>query len=35
MTATAENWPEEPERDVQRWRVKDGTLLKERGTGPS
>ena len=29
MTATAENWPEEPERELQRWRVKDGTLLKE------
>jgi DNA replication and repair protein RecF len=29
MTATAENWPEEPERELQRWRIKDGTLLKE------
>jgi DNA replication and repair protein RecF len=29
MTATEENWPEEPERELQRWRVKDGTLLKE------
>ncbi|MGO8930921.1 MAG: DNA replication/repair protein RecF [Limisphaerales bacterium] len=35
MTATAEHWPEVPARDVQRWRVEDGTLLKERGTGPS
>ena len=29
MTATEENWPEEPGRDLQHWRVKDGTLLKE------
>ena len=29
MTATAENWPEDPERELQRWRVNDGTLLKE------
>jgi DNA replication and repair protein RecF len=29
MTATEENWPEELEREGQRWRVKDGTLLKE------
>jgi DNA replication and repair protein RecF len=31
MTATEENWPEEPGRELQHWRVKDGTLLKERG----
>jgi DNA replication and repair protein RecF len=29
MTATEENWPEEPGREAQRWRVKEGTLLKE------
>ncbi len=29
MTATEENWPEEPERELQRWRVKDRTLVKE------
>jgi DNA replication and repair protein RecF len=29
MTATAENWPDEPGRELQHWRVKDGTLLKE------
>ena len=29
MTATEENWPEEPGRELQHWRVKDGTLLKE------
>ncbi|MGD0261357.1 MAG: DNA replication/repair protein RecF [Verrucomicrobiota bacterium] len=29
MTATEENWPEEPGREGQRWRVKEGTLLKE------
>jgi DNA replication and repair protein RecF len=29
MTATAESWPEDPERDLQRWRVKDGALLRE------
>lgn len=31
MTVTEENWPEEPGRELQHWRVKDGTLLKERG----
>ena len=29
MTATAESWPEEPGRELLRWRVKEGTLLKE------
>jgi DNA replication and repair protein RecF len=29
MTATEENWPEEMGREGERWRVKDGTLLKE------
>lgn len=29
MTATAENWPEAPGRELQHWRVKDGTLVKE------
>ncbi len=29
MTATAENWPQAPGRALQRWRVKEGTLLKE------
>ncbi len=29
MTATGENWPQEPGRELQRWRVKEGTLLKE------
>ena len=29
MTATEENWPEEPGREFQRWRVKEGTILKE------
>jgi DNA replication and repair protein RecF len=28
MTATAENWPQELGRDVQRWIVKEGTLQK-------
>ena len=28
MTATEENWPEEPGRELQRWRVKDGALLE-------
>jgi DNA replication and repair protein RecF len=29
MTATSENWSGEPGRELQHWRVKDGTLLKE------
>jgi len=29
MTATEENWPRELGRDVQRWKVKDGTLSRE------
>jgi DNA replication and repair protein RecF len=29
MTATEENWSAEPGRELQRWRVKEGTLLKE------
>ena len=29
VTATEANWPEEPGRDGQRWRVKNGTLLRE------
>jgi len=29
MTATAESWPEDPERDLQRWRVRGGALLRE------
>ncbi|HOX55719.1 MAG TPA: DNA replication/repair protein RecF [Candidatus Paceibacterota bacterium] len=29
MTATEASWPEGPGREVQRWRVRDGTLLKE------
>jgi DNA replication and repair protein RecF len=29
MTATEENWPEELGRDVQRWRVKAGTIAKD------
>jgi DNA replication and repair protein RecF len=29
MTATEQNWPEEPGREAQRWLVKDGALLKE------
>jgi DNA replication and repair protein RecF len=29
MTATEENWPHESGRQMQRWRVKEGTLLKE------
>jgi DNA replication and repair protein RecF len=28
MTATEENWPKELGRDVQRWNVKEGTLVK-------
>ena len=28
MTATEQNWPEEPGREAQRWLVKEGTLLK-------
>jgi hypothetical protein len=28
MTATEENWPDEPGRELQRWRVKDGALLE-------
>jgi DNA replication and repair protein RecF len=33
MTATAESWPEGTGRELLRWRVKEGTLLKERETG--
>ena len=29
MTATAENWPQEPGREAQCWQVKEGTLVKE------
>ena len=29
MTATEENWPQGPGRELQRWRVKEGTLFKE------
>jgi DNA replication and repair protein RecF len=29
MTATERNWPQEPGRDSQRWRVQEGTLIKE------
>ena len=29
MTATEENWPEELGREVQRWRVKGGTIQRE------
>jgi DNA replication and repair protein RecF len=29
MTATQENWPDEPGRELQRWRVKEGTILNE------
>ena len=29
MTATEENWPRELGRDLQRWRVENGTLKKE------
>jgi DNA replication and repair protein RecF len=29
MTATEASWPQEPGRALQRWRVKEGTLLKE------
>jgi len=29
MTATDANWPEAPGRAVQRWRVREGTLVKE------
>lgn len=28
MTATEENWPRELGRDLQRWEVKDGTLVR-------
>lgn len=28
MTATEESWPREPGRELHRWRVKEGTLLK-------
>jgi DNA replication and repair protein RecF len=28
MTATEENWPQEPGREIQRWRVLKGTLVK-------
>jgi DNA replication and repair protein RecF len=28
MTATEENWPQELGREVQRWRVQDGSLIK-------
>jgi hypothetical protein len=31
MTATEENWPEEPGGNLERWRVKDGTLVRELG----
>jgi len=29
MTATEENWPEDPGREAQRWLVSEGTLVKE------
>ncbi len=29
MTATEEHWPAEPAQALQRWRVKEGTLLRE------
>jgi hypothetical protein len=29
MTATEENWPAELGKDLQRWEVKAGTLLKK------
>ncbi|MCX6925829.1 MAG: DNA replication and repair protein RecF [Verrucomicrobia bacterium] len=29
MTATEENWPHEPGRDIHRWRVKEGALFKD------
>ena len=29
MTATEASWPKDPGREVQRWRVKDGALVKE------
>ena len=28
MTATEENWPQEPGREIQRWQVLNGTLVK-------
>lgn len=31
MTATAENWPRELSRELQRWEVKAGALAKVRG----
>jgi len=31
MTATEQNWPEEPGRELQRWQVKEGKLLREGG----
>jgi DNA replication and repair protein RecF len=30
MTATEENWPRELGRELQRWEVKGGTILKAR-----
>ena len=32
MTATEENWPRELGKDLQRWEVKNGTLLKAEGS---
>jgi len=32
MTATGENWPRELGNDLQRWEVKNGTLLKMEGS---
>ena len=32
MTATGENWPRELGKDLQRWEVKNGTLLKMEGS---
>jgi DNA replication and repair protein RecF len=33
MTATEENWPEELGREVQRWKVRTGTLEREESAG--
>ncbi len=35
MTTTEENWPRELGKDLQRWEVKNGTLLKMKGHASS
>ena len=35
MTATEENWPQELGRELHRWEVRQGTLRKVQGGGPT